>query len=877
MKKILKITGVLFLLLLVFLLLAPFLFKGSLEELLKKNLNDNLNATVSWEEMDLSLFSSFPDAAVVINYYSVINKAPFDGDTLATGRQLKLDLGLTQLFKSNDEPIKIDALQLDEAYVNIKIDSLGRANYDIAKDDDPGTEQEDNSATENGFTFALDHYEINNSRINYLDKASGTFLRLQEVNHEGNGDLSLDLTELQTTTNALVSLQIGEVEYMEDNSISLDAVLQLDLENQKYTFKENEAKVNELPLTFQGFVQVNENDTEMDLSFRTPSSDFRNFLAVIPKVYVKNLDGVSTSGDFTVDGILKGVINDTHIPTMDIKVNSNNASFKYPDLPKAVRNISIDARLKNDTGIAEDTYLTIGGLTFRIDDEIFKANGSIRNLTGNALVNMAINGTLDLAKIEQVLPIELDQDLSGVFNANVTTNFDMRSVETEQYQNIKTTGTASLKNFEYNDPAFKDKIYIQEAAVKMTPGNITLNKMIATTGQTDIDATGNIQNLIPWIMAKQDLKGRFNVHSNTFNVNDFMASDEVTEKERNAAESSQVAGDGIRIPDFMDATLDFDAKKVIYDNVVLDNTTGTVTIADETATLKNVRSKALGGDIALAGNVNTSETTPTFNMNLDLQKIDINESFGKLSLLKYLAPIAQALDGDLNTTLNLSGTLNNDLTPNLQSLAGNAIAQVLTAQVNPQRTPLLSRLGEQVQFLNLEKLSLRDVSTALDFKDGKITVQPFEFDVKGITVRAGGSHGLDKSISYDLNMDVPARYLGGEVNSLLAKLDPKEANQMTVQVPISLKGSMTQPQIDLNMQAAVNTLTQKLIQRQKEELTTKGIDILENMIGGNKKTKDSIGTQTKGGNDTQEQTTKVVKNIIGNIFGNKKKKDSVNN
>ncbi|MBT8254953.1 MAG: AsmA family protein, partial [Bacteroidia bacterium] len=149
--------------------------------------------------------------------------------------------------------------------------------------------------------------------------------------------------------------------------------------------------------------------------------------------------------------------------------------------------------------------------------------------------------------------------------------------------------------------------------------------------------------------------------------------------------------------------------------------------------------------------------------------------------------------------------------------------------------------------------------------------------VKGIKVRAGGSHGLDKSISYDLNMDVPARYLGGEVNNLLAKLDPKEANQMTVQVPISLKGSMTQPQIDLNMQAAVNTLTQKLIQRQKEELTTKGIDILENMIGGNKKTKDSIGTQTKGGNDTQEQTTKVVKNIIGNIFGNKKKKDSVNN
>lgn len=877
MKKVLKIIGIVLGLLLILLILAPFIFKGSLEDLLKKNLNKNLNATVEWEEMDLSLFRNFPNAAVVVKNFSVINKAPFAGDTLASGKTVTLDMGITQLFKSGDEAIKIDGLGIDEAYINIKVDSLGRANYDIVKKKEGalGSEEEDSG----GFTFDLQQYEINDTRINYLDETSQTFLNLTEVNHTGKGDFSLDISELTTKTNATVSLRIEEIEYLRENSVALDADFQLDLKNQKYTFLENEAKINELPLTFDGFVQVNEDDSEIDLTFKTPSSDFRNFLAVIPKVYVKNLDGVTTTGNFVVDGMLKGTISETTIPTMDIKINSNNASFKYPDLPKAVRNISIDARLKNDTGLAKDTYINIGGLTFKIDDELFNASGSIRNLTQNAIVNMALQGTLDLAKIEQVLPLELDQKLSGVFKANVTTNFDMQSVENEQYQNIKTTGTASLSNFNYKDDAFNDEIKILDAAVKMSPGNISLTSFKAATGQTDVSATGNIQNLIPWIMAKQDLKGRFNVTSNTFNVNDFMSKEEAASKVKSSGANTPAEEEGIKIPDFLDATIDFTANKVIYDNVELQQTKGTVRIADETAVLSNVTSKIFGGDVTFSGDVNTQSSIPTFTMNLDLQKIDIDESFGTLSLLKYIAPIAKALDGDLNTTLNLSGQLNKDFTPDLKTLAGSALAQIITAEVSSEKTPILSKLGEKVSFLNLDQLSLRDVSTALDFRDGKIVVRPFDFDVKGIKVTASGSHGLDKSIDYNLSLDVPAKYLGGDVNKLLSKLDPQEADKMTVAIPVTLNGSMMSPQVGVNTQAAVSTLTQKLIEKQKKDLEEKGLDILKGLIGGEDKKEGAedpnqtgTGTTKETGDSKTEETTKVVKDILGGIFGNKKKK-----
>jgi hypothetical protein len=884
MKKILKIFGIFVLILVIGLIAAPFLFKGTIEKLIKKTINNNVNAQVEWRDLDLTLFSSFPDATVVIKDFSVVNNDPFKGDTLASGERLELQMGIKQLLKKENEQIKVDELNLEKAYINIKVDSLGNANYDIAKEQ-PQTTETPTDTTSSGFTFDLSHYEIKDSRINYLDESTKTFFKLKDVNHEGNGDLSVSKSTLETQTNALVSLDLDGVNYLEDHTITLDANFELDLDKQKYTFLENEAKINELPLTFNGFVQVNEDNNDIDITFKTPSSDFKNFLAIIPKAYSKSLDGVDTTGDFIVDGKIKGIVDDTHIPTLDIKIRSSNASFKYAELPKRVNNITINADIKNETGIVEDTYINIGNLTFKIDQDVFATNGSFRNLTENMLVNLSLKGSLDLANIEKVYPLNLEQDLNGRFTTDLTTNFDMNSVEREQYQNIKSNGTASLKNFSYKSPDIPNELKVANADVSFKPGNISLNSFAATSGQTDISATGSIQNLIPFLMSKQDLKGNFNVNSNTFKVSDFMVAEDNTAATKTTSENTVTTpnnNEAIKIPDFLAATMNFNVKKVIYDDIELSNATGTIAIEDEKASLTNVKSSLFGGNISLNGNVNTKGSTPTFAMDLDLNSIDIDQSFKGLDLLQGLAPIAKALQGALNTNIKLNGNLNGDLTPQLQTIAGNAFAKVLTAKVNAEQSPLLARLSENVAFLNLDNLNLNNLETYLTFDNGNIQVKPFDFNIKGIKVTAGGTHGLDQNMNYNVTLDVPAKYMGSEVSGLLSKLSAQERETMTVALPIGLTGTFNSPKVNLNTQAAVNSLTQRIIDKQKDDLKDKGKDLLGNILGGNKP-KDSTTVQqdsVKAGTPkTNEDAIKdAAKDILGGLFGKKKTKakDSVN-
>ncbi|QAA81900.1 AsmA family protein [Aequorivita sp. H23M31] len=875
MKKALKIIGIVFGILIILLVTAPFLFKGSLEKMLKRTINENLNATVEWEDLDLSLFRSFPDASLKLSNFSVVNKIPFEGDTLASGESLKLDMGIMQLFKSKD--LKIDAVQLDKAFINIKIDTLGTTNYDIALKNEPATSEEGEAGEV--FTFDLKKYEITDSRINYLDEQNKVYLILTDVQHSGRGDLSEEISNLNTETKAFISFKYDDTEYLTNNRISLDAIFKLDLKNQKYAFLENEAKINDLPLTFNGFVKINETNNQVDLTFKTPSSDFKNFLAVIPDAYLKQISDVKTTGNFTVNGILKGIVDDTHIPTMDIKVSSDDASFKYPDLPKTVDKITIDAELKNETGLLKDTYLNIPKLTFRIDGEPFRMNGNVKNMTENPLVNLEMQGTLNLANIKQVLPLEMDQDFSGIFKADINAHFDMESVEKEQYQKMDIRGTASLTNFTY-DAGFKDKLKITNASLSLHPGAFTLKELNAKTGKTDIKASGNIQNLIPFLMSKQELRGHFSLQSNVFDVNDFMVSEDNTEKEgatkKPNHEISAQNPEAIKIPDFLDAILDFNAKTVIYDNLELKNAKGTASIQNERITISNFTSDIFGGNIALSGNVSTKGEVPTFAMNLDLSKIDITQSFEKLDMFQYLVPIAKALHGSLNTKFELNGQLTKDLSPNLSTLAGTAIAEILTAEVDPSQTPILSALGNKISFLNLDRLSLRDVTTHLTFNNGKIEVKPYHFDIKGIDVGVAGTHGLDKSIDYNLTLDVPAKYLGSEVTKLLQKLDPKEAAAMKVEVPIGLKGSFTNPTISVNTDKAIKELTQKLIAKEKDKLVDKGTGFLEEFLDGKVK-KDSTKTNANTNNNqqqqnTKQQTTEKIKDIFDGIMSGRKKK-----
>ncbi|WCO02088.1 AsmA family protein [Psychroserpens ponticola] len=879
MKKALKIIGISILIIFFLLLAIPFAFQSQIKDMVKRFINENVNAQVEFSDVSLSLIRSFPQAHVEIEDLVITNFKPFEGETFVTSKNIAFTMSVNELFKtSSEEPIVVNSIIIDEALVTLKTDALGNNNYDITKEDE--TTSVKTEEISNSFSFDIEDYAINNSAITYLDAISKIELHLTELNHFGHGTFSAENSELDTETTTNVSMSVDSSKYLNNNSIKLDALIGLDLNNQKYTFKDNKAYINQLPLEFKGYVQLIEEGQDIDIAFENSGSSFKDFLAVIPEAYSKNIESVETTGNFKINGIVKGKITEETIPTLDIRIISENASFKYPDLPKGIRNIIIDTAIKNETGLADDTFVDIKTLNFKIDDDVFKGSAIVKNITKNIFVNADIDGTLNLGNLTKAYPIDFDKELSGILKTKLNTQFDMNAIETNAYNRIKNNGSMSITDFVFSSEDIVNPIQISKADVTFNPGTVKLNSFNAKTGTSDFTATGNIKNLLGFLLSDKKLQGQFDVNSNTFVLSDFMVEDETASEASNKTTSDS---ESLKIPDFLDCTINANAKTVVYDDLTLNDVKGTLIIKDQEANLQNMTSKIFDGNLAIAGKVSTKTDTPVFNLNLGADGFDISKSFKGLDLLQKLAPIAKAIQGKLNTSINLQGTLDSEFSPNLSTVTGDAFAELLTTNIDPKEGSVLSKLEGELSFIDFSKLDLKDLKANLDFADGNVSVKPFNLKYEDIAIQVSGSHSFDQTINYNAVFNVPAKYLGSDVNRLIGKINDNDTNKITIPVTANITGNYTSPKVKTDLSSGVSNLTKQLIEIEKQKIINKGKDqvkdLLGGLLGGNKNdtTKDSTSTTTDS-TKTKDPIKDGVKGILDNLLGGKKKqKDSTKN
>jgi len=859
-KKILKIVGIVLLLLVVSAFAIPYFFKDQIKAKILSAINEKVDAKVAFTDADLSLFKNFPNASVNIEKLSIINKAPFEGDTLVAFDELNLKMSVRELFKGDDEPMVIDGIDSKNGLINIIFNKDGVGNYDIALKE----ESKADDGKSKPLSLKIKEYSVENFKFKYYDERSKIKLVLDSLNHEGTGDFASSKLDLDTKTTTKVSLDMDKVNYMKNVVISLDAILGIDLDQSKYTFKENKAKINELPLEFNGFIQMVEERQLYDLTFKTPTSSFKNFLGLIPAQYAANLKDVKTSGDFTVSGFAKGTLTDTTVPKFNIDIASNNASFQYPNLPKSVQNIVIDTKIINETGVMNDTYVNLDKLSFQIDQDVFSAKANIKNVAENALVNAALKGTINLGNLTKAYPVKLEKPLSGILKADVTTEFDMQSVEKSDYARIKNAGTIDLTGFNYTDENGKT-MKISRALVSFDPSRVNLKQFNATTGKTDLAVNGVLENFYGFVFKNQELKGNFNLNSNQLAVNDFMTTETV-------AKSKTKASEPMKIPAFLNCSLTAKANTVLYDNLVLKNVSGKVIIKDQKVTLENGKTDIFGGSIAFNGDVSTKEKTPKFNMDLGLNSVDIMQTFTQLEMMKKIAPIAGVINGKLNSKIKLSGNLNDkEMTPDLSSITGDLLGQLLSTTVNSSNSTLLTALDSKLGFVDLTKLNLNDLKAAVTFKDGKVNVKPFDLKYKDIKATIGGTHGFDQLMNYNVKLDVPAKYLGTEINNLIGKLTPADAKKFeTIPINAILTGNFKNPNVTTDMKQATTTLVNNLVKQQKDKLVQQGTSALGNIIKNNTKPKDT----TKAATTTPKEDIKTkANNVLKDLF-NKKKKEA---
>ena len=418
MKKPLKwtliIIGGLFALILIAAIILPILFKDDIKAAVEKELAKSVNADVVFDDFSLSFFRHFPNITAQLKDLGVINRAPFDGQVLFATEEFEVEVNIMDILFGDQ--LQVKGISLIRPVINIKVNEDGKANYDIAI---PSADTAAVESESGDFSFGIDHWEIVEGDVSYDDRTLPYLLVIKGMNHSGRGDFTQDVFYLYTHTVAdTVTTSFDGSEYLTNKRAEIDATLTISEEYSKYEFKENSLKINDFAMSFDGWLKMNENDFDMDLSFKSPENSFKSLLSIVPGMYTQDFGKIDTKGDLAFNGAVKGKYSEKQMPAFNLNLQVKDAMFKYPDLPTAIDNINVDLLVDNKDGVVENTVIDLKKLHLDFGANPVDARALVTKMYPTN-VDATVAAKLNLAELNKMFPME-GLEMKGNYAVNLS-------------------------------------------------------------------------------------------------------------------------------------------------------------------------------------------------------------------------------------------------------------------------------------------------------------------------------------------------------------------------------------------------------------------------------------------------------------------------
>ena len=498
--------------------------------------------------------------------------------------------------------------------------------------------------------------------------------------------------------------------------------------------------------------------------------------------------------NFTANGIydsIKGII-----PKFNGILSLTNGKIIYADVAAPLTDLAFSATINNSTGYLNDTKVVVSAFNMSIDGSPVKGSAMIENFD-NYQWQADLEGNLDFDKlfpvIDKIYPMP-GTLLGGEIATKFKTEGNMADVDAGHYDRLSTSGSLRFKNFNYSDSvSLPQGLIINSGEFSFTPNNMTVKSLNIEVGKSDFIIDGTVSNYIKYIFNDDaTIIGILALKSKSVDLNEWMTTEETDLNEGDDAQPYVV----IEVPQNIDFTMQANIDNILYENIVLKNARGKIIVKNGILYFNKLTTSTLGGTIVFDGNYNTQDPAkPTFNMNLGVDNVAINQAYSAFNSVQALVPIARHIDGKVSTNFTLSGILQEDMMPDLKSIRGSGLFTVSDAVLG--NSELVAGLTEYLKGAALNSLTLQDIAMHVSVEDGKLRVKPFDFKINNYKATVGGTTDIDGTIDYKIKLDIPAGQIGTQVNALLGSLTGSTNNSDIIKLNLGMAGTYDNPKISL--------------------------------------------------------------------------------
>ena len=715
-----------------------------------------------------------------------------------------------------------------------KVNAEGKANWDIMvpsdttemKTEETPVETKEEPGSETAIAF--NNIEVRNLMLNYQDEQAQTFARIDAVNMALQGNLS----ETNTILNVLLKLKNiylrqGKSVWVNNTDFNWQAEIGANLKELQFDIKKNDMSLNDLKLDLTGNIDIDDDKYTMDLNLNAPDTKFESLLALIPKDFQKEIEGIKTSGEFQLSLSAKGEYYENHLPTFDLRFNILNANLKYPDLPESVEKINLKLAVTNPGGTIAQTKADLSTLTFTVANNPFSMNLLVVNPDDPTLKG-GMKGVINFESLKKALPLK-DITLNGILTTDLSFDGKYQYIEKEQYEKFTANGKIALQNVLFKNADFPAGISVPSGEVTITPARLNLKDLKVKINSSDFALVGYLANYLPYVFKDQTLKGNFTLNSNKIDLNEFMANMTTSEADTMQAATTQSSAPAeetssvLAIPKNIELAFGTNIKEILFDSLVINSVKGNIETSGGIATLKNLSMDMLNGTLIMNGAYNTANPVkPSVDLNLRVTDIDIHSAYNAFSFIKQSLPIAMNCNGKISAAMKFSSDLDKEMSPIMTTANGGGSLSTKGFVLNDN--PAMTQLASLLKNDELSRLSISNLKIDFKIEQGNIIVEPFTTNIAGNPTTFSGSQTVDGKMDYTMSMNIARKYFGKDIDKVL-KAIPGANNIQSLDVDVKLGGTLDKPTITPDLSKALKKIEKEAGKELKNNLL-KGLDKL---------------------------------------------------
>lgn len=472
-------------------------------------------------------------------------------------------------------------------------------------------------------------------------------------------------------------------------------------------------------------------------------ADVHAFIELAELKNIFPIESLDLAGQLTIDTQAKGRLDweKNKIPVITSVVKLKNGFLKYKDLPELpLEKVQLETHITSPRGSMKDLHVNVLPISFVLAGEPFQLDANLFNFS-NLVFDVGTKGRLNLGNIYKVFKVD-GWDVEGAIEADLKVR---GKGGTEDPSSIRNRGFVLLKDIRIKSDAFPYDFVFTNGKFKFFRSQIQMENVKMKYDKQSFVLNGHLENYINYFLTNNaTLKGKFDVQTDYLDVNKFMS---------NATSSSSSSG-VVMIPEKIDFELSAQAKKVRFNDMVLNGLNGLVKVADKKLALADASFEMIDTPFSLKANYQpTSSRSALFDFEVLAKHFDIQKAYKELALFREMASAAENASGQVSLDYKLKGRLNADMFPVMPSLVGGG--DLTLENIQFQGFKLFNAVAKETKTDALHDANVKNVVVKSTIKNNVITIPRTKFKMAGFRPRVEGQATLNGEMNIGMRLGLP--------------------------------------------------------------------------------------------------------------------------